>query len=141
VTNTTLLIVKTHYGLQQQVWFFAEAEKFIFVIVPRLPLECTQLLIQWVLGTISLEVKQPGHDADHPPPPSAEILALILLTSSLYTGTTFLYYNTINCNLTVYDNDQSVKENLIGNMFLQEVGTHLPDYTASQPKVPQLFLL
>jgi hypothetical protein len=29
--------------------------------------------IQWVLGAISLAIKRPGHEADHSPPPSAEV--------------------------------------------------------------------
>jgi hypothetical protein len=29
--------------------------------------------IQWVLGALSLGIKQLGHEADHSPPPSAEV--------------------------------------------------------------------
>jgi hypothetical protein len=33
----------------------------------------TQPHIQWVPGALSLEVKQPGREADHSPPSSAEV--------------------------------------------------------------------
>jgi hypothetical protein len=33
----------------------------------------TQPPIQWVFGTISPGIKQPGHEADHSPPSSAEV--------------------------------------------------------------------
>jgi hypothetical protein len=33
----------------------------------------THPTIQWVLGALSLGVKQPGHEVDHSPPSSAEV--------------------------------------------------------------------
>jgi len=33
----------------------------------------TQPPIQWVVGALSLGVKQPGREADHSPPSSAEV--------------------------------------------------------------------
>jgi len=33
----------------------------------------TQPPIQWVPGALFLEVKRPGREADHSPPPSAEV--------------------------------------------------------------------
>jgi hypothetical protein len=33
----------------------------------------TEPPIQWVLGSLSLEVKRPGCETDHSPPPSAEV--------------------------------------------------------------------
>jgi hypothetical protein len=41
---------------------------FLFTTTSRLTLGPTQPPIQWVLGTLSLRVKQPGHEADHSPP-------------------------------------------------------------------------
>jgi len=50
---------------------------FVFIhahtITSRSVLGPTQLPIQWVPGSLSLEVKWPGHEADHSPPSSAEI--------------------------------------------------------------------
>jgi hypothetical protein len=37
---------------------------FIFTLQPP---------IQWVQGALSLGVKRPGCEADHPPPPTAEV--------------------------------------------------------------------
>jgi len=39
----------------------------------ELALKLTQLPIQWVAKALSLGVKGPGHEAEHSPPPSAEI--------------------------------------------------------------------
>jgi hypothetical protein len=49
-------------------------EKFIFSTVSRLALGFTQSPIQWVLGAVSLEVKQPGLEAGHSPSSSAEVM-------------------------------------------------------------------
>jgi hypothetical protein len=46
---------------------------FLFTTVSRMALGPTQPPIQWVLGAISLGVKQPGHEADHSPPSSAKV--------------------------------------------------------------------
>jgi len=39
----------------------------------RMNLGPTQLPIQWVLESLSLGVKWPGHEADHSPPSSTEV--------------------------------------------------------------------
>jgi len=44
-----------------------------FTIVSRPALGPTWTPVQWVPGALSLEVKQPGHEADHSPPSSAEV--------------------------------------------------------------------
>jgi hypothetical protein len=44
-----------------------------FTTASRPALGPTQPLIQWVPGVLSLGVKQPGHEADHSPPSSAEV--------------------------------------------------------------------
>jgi hypothetical protein len=41
--------------------------------VSRPALGPTQPPIQWVLVVLSLKVKRPGREADHSPPPSAEV--------------------------------------------------------------------
>jgi len=41
--------------------------------VPRPALAPTQSPIQWVPGALSLELKQPGREADHSPPSSTEV--------------------------------------------------------------------
>jgi hypothetical protein len=41
--------------------------------LPKLALGSTQPPIQWVLGAHSLEIKWPGHEADHSPSTSAEV--------------------------------------------------------------------
>jgi hypothetical protein len=46
---------------------------FLFTTASRTALRPTQPPIQWVPGTLSLEVKRSGHEADHSPPSSAEI--------------------------------------------------------------------
>jgi hypothetical protein len=46
---------------------------FLFTTVSRTALVPTKPPIQWVLGALSLGVKQPGHEADHSPPSSAKV--------------------------------------------------------------------
>jgi hypothetical protein len=46
---------------------------FLFTTVSRTALGPTQPPIQWEPGAISLGVKRPGREADHPPPSSAEV--------------------------------------------------------------------
>jgi hypothetical protein len=46
---------------------------FLFTTVFRTALEPTQPSIQWVTGVLSLGVKQPGREADHSTPCSAEV--------------------------------------------------------------------
>jgi hypothetical protein len=46
---------------------------FLFTTASRPALRPTQPPIQWVPGVLSLGVKRPGREADHSPPPSADI--------------------------------------------------------------------
>jgi hypothetical protein len=46
---------------------------FLLTTMSRLALWPTQPPIHWVPGTFSLGLKQLGHEADHPPPSSAEV--------------------------------------------------------------------
>jgi len=46
---------------------------FLITSISRPVLGPTKPLILWVLRVLSLGVKQPGHEADHSPPSSAEI--------------------------------------------------------------------
>jgi hypothetical protein len=55
------------------VQFLVGAGNFLFNTMLRPAPGPTQPLIQWVLGFISVEVKQPGHEADHSSPYSAEV--------------------------------------------------------------------
>jgi hypothetical protein len=48
-------------------------EIFLFTTMSRTALGPTQPPIQWALGAVSLEVKQPGREADYSPPSSAEV--------------------------------------------------------------------
>jgi hypothetical protein len=52
------------------------SDSIICYCVPTLP------PIQWVLGALSLWVKQPGHEADHPPPSSAKVKIALIYTST-----------------------------------------------------------
>jgi len=45
---------------------------FLFTDVFRPALGPIQPAVQWVPGTLSLQVERPGREADHLPPPSAE---------------------------------------------------------------------
>jgi len=45
----------------------------VFSITSTLALRPTQPSMQWVAGALSLDIKQPGHEADHSSPPSAKI--------------------------------------------------------------------
>jgi hypothetical protein len=46
---------------------------FLFTTASRTSLGPTQPPIQWVPGALSLGVKQPGREADHSSPSSAEV--------------------------------------------------------------------
>jgi hypothetical protein len=46
---------------------------FLFTTVSRPALEPLQPPFQWITGTLSLGVKRPGREADHPPPSSVEV--------------------------------------------------------------------
>jgi hypothetical protein len=64
------------YGLDNRgsrVRFPAGLGISLFTTVSRMALGPPQPPIQWVPGALSLEVKRPGREADHSPPPSAEV--------------------------------------------------------------------
>jgi hypothetical protein len=44
---------------------------FLFTTVSRMSLGSTLPPIQWIPGALSLEVKRPGCEAEHSPPPSS----------------------------------------------------------------------
>jgi hypothetical protein len=46
---------------------------FLFTTASRMALGLTQPPIQWLPGALSLEVRQPGLEADHSPPFNAEV--------------------------------------------------------------------
>jgi hypothetical protein len=48
----------------------------------RMALGSTQPPFQWILGATSLRVKQPGREADHLPPSSAEVKNVWSYTST-----------------------------------------------------------
>jgi hypothetical protein len=57
-----------------RVRFLARAANiFFFTTVSRTALGPTQPPIQWVPGALFLGVKRPVREADHSPPPSAEV--------------------------------------------------------------------
>jgi hypothetical protein len=55
------------------VRFPAGAGNFSLDIATRPALRPTHLLIQWIPGVLSLEVKRPGRETDHSPPFSADV--------------------------------------------------------------------
>jgi hypothetical protein len=56
-----------------KVRFPTELGIFLFTTASRMSLGSTQPPILWVPVALSLDVKQPGCEADHPPPSSAEV--------------------------------------------------------------------
>jgi hypothetical protein len=48
-------------------------EIFLYYTASRPALKPTQPPIQWVLGALSLGIKQPGREADHSPPSTVEV--------------------------------------------------------------------
>jgi hypothetical protein len=58
------------------------SKNFHFSTSSRPTLGPTQPSIQWTPGTISLGVKGPAHEADHSPPPSAEVKKTWVCTST-----------------------------------------------------------
>jgi hypothetical protein len=66
--------IELDYGLNDQ-WFESRQGlgHFLFTTASGPALGPTQPPIQWVPGTFSLELKWPGSEADHSPPPSAEV--------------------------------------------------------------------
>jgi hypothetical protein len=75
VTFRHKLVIFSFYGDDRgsRVRFPAGAGIFLFTTASRTALGPTQPPIQWVLATLSLEVKRPGREADHSPPSSAEV--------------------------------------------------------------------
>jgi hypothetical protein len=64
------------YGLDGGVLRFDSRQGlgvFLFTTASRMALGRTQPPIQWVPGVLSLGVNQPGHEADHSHPSSAEV--------------------------------------------------------------------
>jgi hypothetical protein len=55
-------------------------KEFHFSMLFRPALRSTQPLVKWVPGTLSLEVKRPGLEADHSPSASAEVKKLCVYT-------------------------------------------------------------
>jgi hypothetical protein len=64
--------VATSYRLDSQGSIPGKGRRFFPSPVSRPALGHTQPFVQWVLGFLSLGVKQPGCEADHLPPSSAE---------------------------------------------------------------------
>jgi hypothetical protein len=60
--------IATGYGLDGRDLIPGKGKIFLLSTPSRPALEPTQLLIQWVTGALSSEVKQPGGEADHSPP-------------------------------------------------------------------------
>jgi hypothetical protein len=76
ITVITLFIKVCCYGLNERVSSVrlpAGLGIFLFTTASRTTLGPTQPRMQWVTGTLSLEVKRPGCEADHSPPSSAEV--------------------------------------------------------------------
>jgi hypothetical protein len=48
----------------------------------RMALESTQPPTQWILGSFSPEIKQPGHESDHSPPSAAKVKTAWSYTST-----------------------------------------------------------
>jgi hypothetical protein len=63
----------TSYGLDGRGSVHRKVNISLLSIAFRRVLGPTQPPIQWVLEVISAGVKQPGHEADHSPPSSAEV--------------------------------------------------------------------
>jgi hypothetical protein len=57
-------------------------KNFLFSKSPRPALGSTQPPIQWVAGVHSLGVKRSGNEADHSPPPSAEVKKMCIYKST-----------------------------------------------------------
>jgi hypothetical protein len=57
-------------------WGLVLANKILFTTLSRLVLGPSQPPILWVVGALATEVKQPGCDANHSPPPRAKRLII-----------------------------------------------------------------
>jgi hypothetical protein len=77
--------IETGYGLDSQgvgVRFWVGARLLPLSKSSRLVLWPIQPPIQWLLGALSMGVKQPGREADHPPPTCAEVRNTWIYTST-----------------------------------------------------------
>jgi hypothetical protein len=75
--------IATGYGLATKGSKFQSrwGQEFSLHHVVKTPLGPTQPPIQWVSGALSLGVKRPGREPDHPPPTSAEVKKTWVYTS------------------------------------------------------------
>jgi hypothetical protein len=64
-------LLPQHYTVSQTRRPWLEAFFLFATVFKRAPIS-TQPPIQWVLGSLSLRIKLPGHEANHSTPPSAE---------------------------------------------------------------------
>jgi hypothetical protein len=96
--------IATGYGLDDRgIGVRVPVGSRIFSTSSRPAVGPTKPLIQWVPGALSAGVKRQGREADHSPPPSAEVKKMWIYTStppyafmawcliSLSTGKTLLY--------------------------------------------------
>jgi hypothetical protein len=64
----------TGYSLDGRGLIPSKGKRFLYSLQhPHWLRGLTQPLIQWVPGTLSLEVKRLGQEADHSPPPSLKV--------------------------------------------------------------------
>jgi hypothetical protein len=61
-------------GWMTEVRFPAGERDFFFSVASRPALGSTQPPLQWILGPVSLVVKQHGHETDHSLPSSAKVM-------------------------------------------------------------------
>jgi hypothetical protein len=57
-------------------------KKFLFSTFSRQALGSTYPPRKWILGAFFLEIKRPGHEADHSPPVSAEVNKMWIYAST-----------------------------------------------------------
>jgi hypothetical protein len=81
LTVTPSCYVFVLYGFQDQSFSHGGGKNFHFSM-SRAALGHTQLPIQWVLGALSLGVKQLGCEIDHTPPASAKVQKTWVYTST-----------------------------------------------------------
>jgi len=87
--------------------FPAEIWVFFISTVSKLALGPTQPAVHWVTRTLSLQVKQQGHDTDYSPPSSAEFNNAWSYTSTpsyavmACTGTTLWFTLLSVCNMRI----------------------------------------
>jgi hypothetical protein len=74
--------IETGYGPDGWFSILGRSKNFIFSIVSRPDLGAHPAFYIMGPGAVSQVVKQPGHEADHSPPASAEIKKLWIYTST-----------------------------------------------------------